>query len=142
MNSKSKLTLNKIKQSPQCGRQARASDFLTQADKQKLQQVNARGKRGRRPFDDVDAYAAEMIARFGYEFYERWNRGEIPQGKVDRLMAAERARERSQWLPLEGLLQALIQGGVPTYRTKRPPKIRKMISKIIKGEIKAARGEE
>lgn len=142
MNSKPKLTLNQIKQSPKLGRQARASDFLTQADREKLRQANVRGKRGRRLFNDIDAYVGEMIARFGYEFYLRWNNGELKQEWVDKLMQAERARDRANWLPFEGFIRALIQGGVPTYRPKHPPKIGKQVPKIIKAEIKAARGEE
>lgn len=142
MNSKPKLTLNQIKRSPKLGRQARASDFLTKEEQAKLRQVNARGKRGRRRFNDVDAYIAEMIARFGYDFYQRWNNGEIEQKKVDAYMQAERARERGQWLPIEGLIRAIVQGRVPTYKPKHPSKIGKQVPKIIKAEIKAARGEE
>lgn len=142
MNSKPKLTLNKIKQSPKLGRQARASDFLTQADREKLQQANIRGKRGKKQFDDVDAYVAKMIARFGYDFYQKWNAEDLDPDWVSRLMKAEDARERANWVPFEGFIRAVIQGGVPTYKPKHAPKIGKQVPKIIKAEIKAARGEE
>ena len=142
MDSKPKLTLNQIKQSPKLGRQARASDFLTQADREKLQLANARGKRGKRQFNDTDAYIAKMIARFGYDFYLKWNAEELDQLWVDKLMKAEDARERANWVPFEGFIRAIIQGGVPTYNPKHPPKIGKQVQKIIKAEIKAARGEE
>ena len=96
----------------------------------------------KRPFDDVDAYVAEIIARFGYDTYQAWKRDEIDDAKTKRLIFAERARERQNWLPLEVLLQNLIQGGVAVYMPKKlSSKGHKQVQKILKDEVKMAKGE-
>lgn len=141
MNSKPEITLNKIRQSPKMAMSFRASDFLTSEEKAERAKKRTTKPHKKRLFDDVDSYVAEIIARFGYEVYLRWNAGEIDQDRMNRLLAAERARERAAWLPIEGFLRGLIQGGVPTFRPKKRPTVGKLMMKIIKEEIKAAKGE-
>lgn len=141
MNPKPKLTLNQIKRSPKLGRQARASDFLTEDDRRKLQQTNARGKRIKRRFDDVDAYIAEMIARFGYEAYLAWNRGEIAQEKMNKMILAERARERAAWIPVEGIIISMVGSCIKRSKKEKAPKGPKRAQEIVKNEVKMAKGE-
>lgn len=146
MNQKPQLTLKEVQASLQLKRRtAGVSDFLTEDEKRDLQGIRQKNKRRQRrkkaKFDKVDAYIAEIIARFGYDAYCAWNNDEIDDQKMLRLLEAERARERSAWLPIEGLLRALIQGGVPTYKPKKSPKIRKEVPKILQDEVKRAKGE-
>ena len=53
----------------------RASDFLTQQQMDEVHKSNAKGKK--RKFDPIDAYIAEIIARFGYDTYIAWKTGAI-----------------------------------------------------------------
>ena len=88
------LTLDNIKQRPSLteGREFRASDFLTEDEQQELREVNARGRNIRRPFDEVDSFAAEIMARFGWDAYQAWLDGRSPR----RLCASSRPKERAK----------------------------------------------
>lgn len=141
MNSKPELTLNDIRNLPKV-KVFQASELLTKEQKAKRAQKRQVRPRKRRPFDDVDAYIAEIIARFGYETYRAWKRDEIDDVKMNRLILAERARERQNWLPIEVLLQNLIHSGIPVLMMKKPnPKGGKRVQKILKDEVKMAKGE-
>lgn len=142
------LTLNRIRQSERIRpRNVGVADLISKEEMQEVRKKQAeirkkQNAKKKRLFDDVDAYVAEMIARFGYDFYLKWNREELDDGWVARLMSAERAREATKRLPLEGLIRAVVQGGVPTFQPKRLPKgVNKQVQKIIKEELKMMRGE-
>lgn len=79
---------------PKAGRMFRASDFLSDEEKQELHKANAKGKEEEKPYDKVDAYEAEMIARFGFDFFQAWLNGNISEEFAMRAIAAERDREK------------------------------------------------
>lgn len=143
--NKPPLTLNNIRKSEKITpRNVGVAQFLSKDDLAELKRNNLarkQKKQAKRKFDDVDAYIAEIIARFGYDTYRAWRNDEIDDPKMNRLLLAERARERQQWLPLEALLRALIQGGVPTLMIKKPGKVIKQAQKILQDEVKTAKGE-
>lgn len=144
MNQKPQLTLNDVRRTLQPKqRKSGVSDFLTKEEQEEYKVVKTRSRRRRKQpkFGKVDAYMAEIIARFGYDTYKAWNADEIDDTKMIRMIEAERARERAAWLPIESLLRAVIQGGVPTFKPKKKPPIAKEVTKILKDEFKRARGE-
>lgn len=141
MNTKPALTLKNLKKSPKLGRVSRASDFLTKEQQAELHAANARGKRSKRKFDDVDAYVAEIMARFGYDAYQAWNNGEISADTMNRMLIAERAREKALLLPLENIIINMVGSCIRRAPKQRAPKGPKNAQKIIKDEAKIARGE-
>ena len=94
MMAAEKPTLKSIKSSPKLAEQHfRPSDFLTKQQQDELREANARGRTIMRPYDEVDAFAAEILARFGWQAYKAWQMGEFSQEKALRFIAAERARD-------------------------------------------------
>ena len=135
-------TLNEVRKSSKLGGQTfRASDFLTAEEKAELRHNNAVGKRKKRPYSQVDAFVAEMIARFGYPLYKAWNDGEISEEKVARMMAAERAREKGQLLDLEAIIISMVGACVKKEKGQPNPKGPKTAVKVFKTAAKMARGE-
>lgn len=139
---KPEITLNEIrKNSPKMGRVSRVSDFVTEEEVEKLRMANLMGKRKEPKFDRVDAFVAEMIARFGYEFYEAWNNEEIDDNKVARLINAERAREAEARLPLEEVIINMVGSCVRVESGQPKPKGIRTARNRFKQEVKQARGE-
>lgn len=137
---KSDLTLDAVKKSPRLtqGKVYRASDFLTDEEiaEHKARVFNRKQKK--RKFDDIDAMVAEIIARFGWKVYQKWNAGEISNDKIVKWCYAERAREKGRLLNLEGLiLNSSIISSV-----KKPSQPHKIAVKILKDEEKMARGDK
>lgn len=141
MNSKPQITLNKIRQSPKMGDKFGASDFLTKAELEELAKTNRRGKKSKRQFDDVDAYGAEIIARFGYDTYQKWNYGKIDPNQMAKWVMAERARERQHWIPLESIIINMVGACIRRHKGEPAPKGPKAAQKILNGDMKAMRGE-
>lgn len=141
--SKPPLTLNEIRKSEKITpKNVGVAELLSKQDRQELRRRNmAHKSKKRAKFDKIDAYMAEIIARFGYDTYEAWIKDKIDDVKMARLIEAERARERAAWLPIESLICAVMRGGIPTYKTKRKPSIAKEVPKILKDELKRAKGE-
>lgn len=142
MNSKPGLTLNDIRKSPKVGQVYRASDFLTKDEQDKLRHSNFIGKRSKKKFDKVDAYCAEIMGRFGYTAYKAWDSGEIDQEFMTKMVEAERARERAQWLPLETIIINMVGACIKRNKGEPQPKGPKQAQKIMKIEVKAAKGEQ
>lgn len=140
MNSKPEFTLNDIRNSSKV-KVFQASELLTNEQKAKCGQKRQARPRKRRLFDDVDAYVAEMIARFGYETYRAWKDDEIDDAKMNRWILAERARERAQFIPIEGVIAHMVGACIKRTKKERAPKGPKEAQKIIAQEIKAAKGE-
>ena len=136
------LTLDNIKQRPSLteGREFRASDFLTEDEQQELREVNARGRNIRRPFDEVDSFAAEIMARFGWDAYQAWLDGRFNPEKAMRFIAAERARQKREMLPLEAIILNAMAGANHPTKHKSTPKGLKQAVKIMKSETKQAKG--
>lgn len=137
-----KLTLNDIRKRPvfKQDREFRASDFLTEEEKEELREVNARGKNINRPFDDVDSFCAELMARFGWNAYKAWLDGDFDPEKAMRFVAAERARQKREMLPLEAIIINSVAGANHPTKHKSAPKGLKQAQTIIQSEIKQAKG--
>lgn len=137
----SELTLKKVKSLPKASpvREYRTSDFLTTEQLSELHQNNAKPAQKQKKFNIVDSYIAEIMARFGYEAYQAWNMGIIPDSKMMRLLEAERAREKQSLLGLEGII---IMANAASARGKKGqiPKPLKAANKIYLNEEKIAKG--
>lgn len=142
MKKHENLTLNDIRERPAIkqDRVFRASDFLTEDERQELREVNARGRKYKRPFDAVDAFCAELLARFGWDAYQAWQTGEFDPEKAMRFVAAERARQKREMLPLETIIVSAVAGANHPTKHKTAPKGVKYAQKIIKSELKEAKG--
>lgn len=136
---KSELTLNSVKRTAQ-NKEARISDFLTKEQKAEIAHARAT-KHSRKKFDQVDAYVAEIIARFGYDAYKDWKAGIISEKRMSRMVLAERAREKEHLLAVEGIIIAMTSPLIQRQKGKPAPKSPKMAIKIYKEEAKIARGE-
>lgn len=143
MSQKSELTLEGVRKSEKLREPnvVQASDFLS--DRQKAQIIEARTKSRvkKRKFDNVDSYIAEMIARFGYDFYKDWKAGIIPNAQVSKMILAERARDKQRLLSIEGIIIAMVGPTIQRQKGKPAPKSPKVALSIFKEDSKIARGE-
>ncbi len=119
-------------------RNFRVSDFVSEEQVEQLRLNNSR--RRKKKFDDVDAFEAEVVARFGYDVFCAWDNGEISSAQISKWVLAERARESADRLTT---LAVLANGFAGCAHSKKGqvPKTTKTIQKIIKQEIKMARGD-
>lgn len=135
----SELTLEKVKKQAET-KTFRASDFLTNEEKEERVQAKATARANKRLYTAVDSYIAEIIARFGYDAYKAWLKGEISEDKMYRLTLAERAREKKLLFPLENLIVASVAGANQPTKNGRTPKSLKMAIKVLKEEQEKANG--
>lgn len=133
------LTLNKVKEKAQT-KTFRASDFLTDEEKEQRVKAKATAKRAERLYTAVDSYIAEIIARFGYDAYRAWLSGEISEDKMYRLVLAERSREKRLLFPIENLIVASVAGANQPTKNGRTPKSLKVAIKVLNEEQEKANG--
>lgn len=139
MREDEKLTLANIKKSPKFEPKAiRLSDLVTEEERAALRKPKVKKPRF---YDDVDAFVAEMIARFGYDVYERWNKGEITTKRISKWIAAERGRDRANWIPVESIICNMVGSCIRRHKKEKVPKGPKKAHDIMKADIKTARGE-
>lgn len=119
----------------------RASDFLTEEEQKELRAVNIQGRKARRKFDEIDSYVAEIMARFGWDVYKAWGQGEITTERMNRLLYAERAREKQQELPLISTIVSAVSSCVRVEKGQPKPKGIKQAGNLLKREFKMAKGE-
>lgn len=117
----------------------RASDFLTQEQVEEVHKTNAKGKKTR--YNVVDAYIAEIIARFGYDTYVAWKNGDIEEETMLKYIEAERAREIQSSIALKSIIVASIAGANNATKTGSAPKSLKMAIDILKKEQQRAKGD-
>ena len=117
----------------------RASDFLTKEELDEVHESNAKGKKNT-GFDVIDAYIAEIIARFGYDTYVAWKFGEIDEKHMSKYIQAERAREARNRLMIENIIVASVAGANNATKGGHPPKSLKAAIKMLKNEQKLAKG--
>lgn len=117
----------------------RASDFLTKEELDEVHESNAKGKKNT-GFDVIDAYIAEIIARFGYDTYVAWKFGEIDEKHMAKYIQAERAREARNRLMIENIIVASVAGANNATKGGHPPKSLKAAIKMLKNEQKLAKG--
>lgn len=129
------LTLQKAKEAINV-REHRASDFLTQEQIEEVHKSNSRGKKKR--FNEIDAYIAEILARFGYDTYVAWKNGDIDEKTMVRYIEAERVREVKNRVALEGILYASMAGANNPTKNGFMPKSLKVAYNILKSEAKLA----
>lgn len=138
------MTLNEVKKTLETRKENkvktfRASDFLTQEQVEEVHKANIKGKK--RKFNAVDAYIAEIIARFGFDTYNAWKNGVISEDNMLRYVEAERARDIQQLLPLETLVVASMAGANNPTKGGSAPKSLKMAMKILKREEEKSKGD-
>lgn len=132
------LTLNNVKEKAKI-KAFRASDFLTKEQVEEVHKSNTRGKKSGK-FNQIDAYIAEIIARFGYDTFVAWKFGEIDEKQMVKYIEAERARDAKDRLRLETLIVAAVSGANHPTKSGRAPKSLQTAIKMIKNEQKIAEG--
>lgn len=132
------LTLDKVKETAKV-ETFRASDFLTKDEVEEVHESNLKGKKNSK-FDMIDAYIAEIIARFGYDTYVAWKFGEISEINMAKYIEAERARDARNRLTLENIIVASVAGANQPTRSGHAPKSLKTAIKMLKNEEKLAKG--
>ena len=128
----------------------RASDFLPERKIEELHEINARGRRIVRPYDEIDAFAAEVLARFGWHTYRAWKTMERdadgqPLMTTDQLfkyIAAERARTTAEGLPLQYTVVGAMAGANRPTKHKNAPKSLKNTIRFLKEQQKRAKGAQ
>lgn len=137
------LTLKGIRKSlPKPEKSFRVSDFLTNEEKEQKRQRKLKPKPKKYRFSRTDAIIAEIIGRFGYEFYRDWNEGRLDEDLVFRMIYAERAREAEARIKIESLITHLVKDCIRRSKGERKPTGPKAAAKIIKLETKIAMGEK
>lgn len=119
----------------------RPSDFLTKQQIDDVKLAKEKGVKRHIHFDSVDAYSAEIVARFGYDAYRAWNAGEITNKKMAAWISAERTREKSRRLESSHILVSAIAGANNPGKNGQAPKSLKAATKNLKrlsNEIKEA----
>lgn len=106
----------------------------------KAQKSNAKAEK-KHIFDTVDAYTAEIVSRFGYEVYQKWNSGEIPEEQMIKWIAAERARDKVNILNLEAIIMAMVGSCIKREPKQPKPKGPDIANRIYQQDVKTAKGE-
>lgn len=132
------ITLEKAKKIAEV-KNFRASDFLTQEEIEEVHESNAKGRK-KTGFDAVDAYIAEILARFGYDAYVAWKFGEIDEKHMAKYIQAERAREAKNRLMIENIIVASVAGANNATKNGHLPKSLKAAIKMLKNEQNLAKG--
>jgi len=132
------LTLNEIKKTARV-KSFRASDFLTDEQIDEVHESNIKGKKNT-TFDVIDAYIAEIIARFGYDAYVAWKFGEIGELQMAKYVEAERAREARNRLNIENVIVASVMGANHPTKGNHMPKSLRAAVKMLKKEQELAKG--
>ena len=136
--TKPDLTLDKVKETAKV-KTFRASDFLTDEQLEEVKIANIKGKK-KSSFDAIDAYIAEIIARFGYNTYLAWKSGEITEIQMARYVEAERSRDAQQRLMIENIIVASMAGANQPTKNGQAPKSLKSAIKMLQNEQNLAKG--
>lgn len=133
------LTLQNVTKKITQVREAKASDFLTDDEIAEIHESNIKGKKSL-GFDEIDAYVAEIIARFGYDTYVAWKNGDISEERMVKLVQAERVRDVKNRLALESIIVGSMAGANNPMKGGHAPKSLKAAFNILKSERKFAEG--
>lgn len=136
------LTLNKVKEQirPK-NRVVRVSDFLSNEEKIRIKLARqAKSAQKVRGFDEIDAYSAEVLARFGHDTWMAWKSGEITTAQMNKYVRAERARSKRALIGLECIILQATAGANNPDKKGHTPKSLKEAQKVLKNESKAAEG--
>lgn len=132
------LTLNKVKETAKV-KNFRARDFLTDEQVEEVKAANIKGKK-KSSFDAIDAYIAEIIARFGYDTFVAWKFGEISEIQMAKYIEAERSRDAMQRLMIENIIVASVAGANNPTKGGQTPKSLKAALRMIQAEQNLAKG--
>jgi len=136
--TKPELTLENVRETAKV-KSFRASDFLTDEQIEEVKEANRKGKK-KAGFDRIDAYIAEILARFGYEAYVAWKFGEISELQMAKYIEAERARDAFNRLTLENIIVASVAGANNPTKNGHVPKSLKTAIKLLEKEQNLAKG--
>lgn len=143
MRTDEKPTLKSIKDSPKMAEQNfRPSDFLTDKEMEELHEANARGGKIIKPYDEIDAFEAEILARFGWETYQAYLEGSMNIELLAKYLAAERARATAERYNLECIIVSAVAGANHPKKHGGAPKSLKQAIDIVKAEYKHAKGAQ
>lgn len=136
------LTLQQVKKSEKVTtRTVRVSDFLSNEKRIELRMAQeARSAEKRRGFDEIDAYSAEILGRFGYHAWLAWQTGQIKGEKMAKMVLAERARAKRELLGVETMILAVGAGANNPTKAGHAPKSLRNAIKILKDEQRQAKG--
>lgn len=136
------LTLSEVKKSEKITtRTVRVSDFLSNEKKVELRLAQeAKEAQRARGFDEIDAYSAEILGRFGYNAWVAWQTGQIKGGKMVKMVLAERARAKRELLGVEMMILAVGAGANNPTKAGHAPKSLRNAIRILKDEQKQAKG--
>lgn len=128
------ITLDQVRQEtlPESGQYFRASDFLSDQEKDELSAANAAGKEPEKPYDNIDAYEAEMLARFGWQTFQAWQSGEIDEEQMAKFMLAERDRERRTIQPILAMILGANAGANNGDKNGHAPKSLRFAQELLK----------
>lgn len=128
------ITLDQVRQEtlPESGQYFRASDFLSDQEKDELSAANATGKEPEKPYDNIDAYEAEMLARFGWQTFQAWQSGEIDEEQMAKFMLAERDRERRTIQPILAMILGANAGANNGDKNGHAPKSLRFAQELLK----------
>lgn len=138
--TKPELTLDKVRETAKV-KSFRASDFLTDEQVEEVKIANLKGKKSK-GFSEIDAYIAEIIARFGYDTYIAWKCGDITEENMAKYIQAERARDAFQRLMIENIVVASVAGANQPTKGGNAPKTLKSAIKMLQNEQKLAKGAQ
>lgn len=139
--SENTLTLNDVKKSPKLkAKSIRVSDLMPDEAKRAIRLHRAKGTKRRRPYNGIDAYCAEILARFGWEAYQAWQIGTISEDRMAKFIAAERAREKRHQLALASILTMAVAGANNGDKHGHAPKSLKRAVEIINKQGKEVNG--
>lgn len=136
-------TLKSIKSSPKMAEQAfRPSDFLSQSEMEELHEANANRGEIVKKYDEIDAFEAEILERFGWTAFQAYQNGVIAIEQMARYIYASRARDAADRYALESLILAAVAGANNPNKHGKAPKSLKQAVDIVKTEYKRAKGAQ
>ena len=115
------------------------SDFVDKKTMGEFREKKLKREKKRKRFDEVDSIVGEIISRFGWEVYQKWNDGEIDNAWMTRILAAERAREAAKMLELEAVVFKSLVG--TAMGNKHPRQSLEQVQDILTEEQKIAQGK-
>ncbi len=143
MTTADRPTLKSIKNSPKMAeRHYRPSDFLTSDEMDELHEANEARGRIRKPYDEVDAFEAEILGRFGWQAFKAYQSGDIEIEQMAKYIAADRARRTAELYNLECIIVSAVAGANHPKKHGGAPKSLKNAIDIVKAEYKRAKGKQ
>lgn len=117
----------------------RVSDFVSEDEKNEIKTKSYNKKPEKSTFSAVDAYIAEILARFGFQTYQAWKAGDISEREMLAYINAERARDAQNRLAPEAVIISSLAGAQQPRKSGGKPPIKTAVQ-IFKNEQKLAKG--